>query len=140
MTLSGKQHSMASSVLIFDGSKTKACASLLQEYTTLFYEFKMIISFIVVLVLASVSVQGECPRGYKVGNIKKQKIEINRKLFVRSACLYFQGSSSTKSESQKILENFLNERDQATIRSTWNTAKKNGNIGPKTFLRFEYGQ
>nr|CAG4649243.1 EOG090X049M [Scapholeberis mucronata] len=46
------------------------------------------------------------------------------------------GSPSTKSESQRILENFLNERDQATIRSTWNTAKKNGNIGPKTFIRY----
>jgi hypothetical protein len=46
-----------------------------------------------------------------------------------------QREPSTKSESQRILENFLNERDEATIRSTWNTAKKNGNIGPKTFLR-----
>lgn len=43
--------------------------------------------------------------------------------------------ASPKSQSQRILEDFLNERDQATIRSTWNTAKTNGNIGPKTFLR-----
>ncbi|KAK4014082.1 globin C, coelomic [Daphnia magna] len=63
------------------------------------------------------SVQAECPRGYKASSSGGR-------------------SAAAKSESQRILENFLNERDEATIRSTWNTAKKNDNIGPKTFLRY----
>ena len=43
--------------------------------------------------------------------------------------------NSKKPVNKQILEDFLKESDAATIKATWNSAKKNGNIGPKTFLK-----